>query len=72
METKVVITDNPPPEVIDPFVNVVWCLIYNMIEAGDTGVTPTGERKWWAEEFSAVKRELIRRGFNLEENNELI
>ena len=66
MKDKLVITDNPPPEAIDPFVNDVWCLIYNMVEAGDTGFDADGRRKWWAEEFAAVHRELKRRGYNLD------
>lgn len=65
MRDSLVITDDPPPETEDPFVNDVWCLVYNMIEAGDTGIGDDGRQTWWAEEFAVVKRELRRRGFNL-------
>lgn len=60
------VLDDPPEVEIDEFVASVWNLIYNMIEAGDTGTEPNGARKWWAEEFLCVQRQLKERGFNLD------
>lgn len=61
-----VIVDNPPPVERDPFVDAVWLLIYNMIEAGDTGTDADGRQKWWSEEFLTVKLMLAKRGFSLD------
>lgn len=64
MTTKSVIIDDGPERIIDPFLNDVWALVYNMIEAGDVGVDDQGRPKWWREEFLSVKHQLIRRGLN--------
>ena len=61
-----VIVDDPPEFEGDEFVGAVWCLIFNMIEAGETGLDENGNRKWWGEEFFSVRRQLKERGFNLD------
>lgn len=61
-----VIVDDPPEFEGDEFVGSVWNLVFNMIEAGDTGLDENGNRKWWGEEFFAVRRQLKERGFNLD------
>lgn len=67
-----VVEDDAPELERDPFVHAVWGLIYNMIEAGETGFDDSpGGRKWWCEEFRAVKRMLEERGLNCDPSKEL-
>lgn len=66
-----VVVDDAPEQERDEFVHAVWCLIYNMIEAGDNGYDDSpGGRKWWGEEFWTVKRMLEQRGFNCDPSKE--
>ncbi len=66
-----VVVDDPPETEIDPFLHAVWCLVYNVVEAGDDGRDDeTGRRKWWGEEFFAVRRMLEERGFNCDPSKE--
>ena len=69
--TSSVVVDDAPELERDQFVHAVWCLVYNMIEAGDDGYDDSpGGRKWWGEEFWAVKRMLEERGLNCDPSKE--
>lgn len=64
-----VVVDDAPELDRDPFVHAVWGLVYNMIETGFDD--SPGGRKWWCEEFRAVKRMLEERGLNCDPSKQL-
>lgn len=68
-----VVVDDAPELERDEFVHAAWCLVYNMIEAGEDGHDDSpGGRKWWAEEFWALKRMLEERGLNCDPSKDVI